>query len=132
MRERLHGSNERTHELSIDCRSNLVHVEAGLGKKVPRILNLVDSRCLNVYRFKSRVKEFVAVVKFFECPCNAANPQLHALPNLGGNFAAHNYVRDRKSSARFEHTECFTKYTVLIAGQIDDAIRNDDIHGVFW
>src|SRR5262249_26313447 len=59
----------------------------------------------------------------------AADPQLHALANVGGNFTANHNIGDSEAAARFENAKRLGEDAILVAGKINDAIRDDDVDG---
>src|SRR5262245_31413553 len=97
--------HESAHEFSVNERRNLFHVESGCGKKIARFFHFVNARRLDVYAFKARAKKFVAVFKFLERACDAANPEFDTLANVGRNFAAHDNVGNRESPAGLQNSE---------------------------
>ena len=46
------------------------------------------------------------------------------------HFAARHHVGDGKAAARFQYAESLAQHAVLIAGKVDDAVADDDVHGV--
>src|SRR5215831_19533433 len=78
-------------------------------------------------RIEPCFRQALYVIHFFKRTRDAADPQFHALSYFGGNFAAYDDVGDRETAARLQNTRSFAEYLILVAGEIDDAIRDDDI-----
>jgi hypothetical protein len=56
--------------------------------------------------------------------CNRPR-ELHAFANGGGNVAADHHFRYRQPSAGLKDAKGFAEDAILVAGEIDDAVRND-------
>src|SRR6266568_4365760 len=94
------------------------------------LFHLVDASRLDADGFETGAGELFAVFVFLKGSGDAADPEFHALANALRNVAANDHVGNGKSSAGFENAEGFGEDAILVAGKIDDAIRNDDVHGV--
>ena len=63
-------------------------------------------------------------------PATQPDPQFHVPAHLARHLAVHHHVRDREPSAWLEHAKGFAQRRVLVGRQVDDAVRDDDVHGV--
>src|SRR6266850_92896 len=124
------GANEGADEFTIDERGDFLDVEAGGSEKFAGFFNSVNTSGLDVHGFEAGRIEFVAVFIFLERAGDAADPEFHALANGGGDFTANNDVGDGEAAAGLEDAEGFAEHAVFIAGKIDDAVGDDDVHGV--
>src|SRR5882672_7134515 len=128
---RLCGADESAHEFAVDERRNLVHFKSGGGKKIAGFLDFVNARRFDVDVLKTGAEKFVSIFKFFESTCDAADPKLDTLANVGGNFAADDDIGDGKAATGLQDPECFAQDAVFITGKIDDAVGDDHVNGIF-
>src|ERR1700691_2902365 len=70
---RRHSSHECTHDLA--------------AKELPSLINVVNSRRLDLNVLEASRRELGAIFVFFEGARNAANPQKHTFANLRRNLA---------------------------------------------
>src|ERR1051326_5320041 len=94
---------------------------------MPGILDGVYARRFNIDRFEPGRSQTLYIVHFFESASDAADPQLHALSHFGRHFAPHYHIGNRETTARLQHTESFSQHAILVAREVNDAIRDDDI-----
>src|SRR4051812_42186031 len=64
-------------------------------------------------------------------PANASNPHFHAAAHLFRHVTADNYVGYGEAAAGLQDAEGFAQNLVLVGREINHAIGNDDIDGVF-
>src|SRR5512132_941159 len=106
------------------------HVNTFGREKLARIFGTVDARRLDFDLLKASGGKLGAIVVFFECAGHAADPQEHALADLGRDLAPGDDVRHRKAAAGLEHTKGLPQHAVLIGREIDHAVRDDDVYGI--
>src|SRR5690349_16495409 len=102
--DRLRGAYECGHEAAVDLPGERVDIEPGFLEEYARVLDLVDSRRLDVGLHESRFAKQRLELGLFERACDAAHPQLHAAANLGRYFATHDDVGNGEAAARLQHT----------------------------
>ena len=61
---------------------------------------------------------------------DAADPELHARPDLGRHLAPDHDVGHREPAARLEHPERFGDHLPLVGREVDDAVGDDHVHRV--
>src|SRR5215471_13605752 len=125
------GADERAHELAVDEGSDFVHVEAGGGEKVAGFLYFVDARWIYINVFKASPEKFVAIFEFFERARNTANPKLDALADIRGNFATDHDIGNGETTTWFEDAEGLEQGAIFVAGEVDNAVGDDYVHGIF-
>src|SRR5215475_10617970 len=125
---RLARTNERAHELAVDLRRDGGCVDAGAGEELPRVLHSVDARGLDVDALEAGLGELVAVLVLLEGAGHAADPELDALADGRRHLAAHDHVGHGETAAGLEHAKGFRQHAILVAREIDHAIRDDDIY----
>src|SRR5579872_524091 len=125
------GANEGTREFALDVRRNRVRINSRGRQELPRVFNAVNARRLDFNFRESRRAELRAKLRFLHRARNAADPQLHASPNIRGYSPAHYHVGNRKTSARTQHAKGFAQHAPFVGGKIDHAVRNHHIHGIF-
>ena len=64
-----------------------------------------------------------------ERACDAADPQFHAVANRRRHVAPDHHVGHREPPARLEHAKRLGEDLALVDRQIDDAVRDDHVHG---
>src|SRR5262249_50722722 len=99
-----------------------------LRQKGSRVINIVNPRSLNIDVVKTGFGELPQIILLAQGPSDATRPELHAFLDFGRYVAPDQHIRDSKTTARFEDTKSFFEHTVLVAGKVDDAVRDDDIH----
>src|SRR6267378_3307855 len=124
------GTQESADEFTVDERSDPLDVEAGGSEKFAGLFDFVNASGLDVYGFKASGMKFVAVLVLLEGAGDAANPEFHALANVGGDFTANDDIGDGEAAAGPEHAESFTEDAILVAREIDDAVGDDDVDGI--
>lgn len=92
----LHGTNESTHELSVNVWSQRFYIDTLLREKFPRILCAINPGRLDFDLLKSGCQQLGAVFIFFKGPSDAANPEEHACSDVGQNLSASDHVGDGK------------------------------------
>src|SRR5213080_2460727 len=95
----------------------------------PRILELVDPRRLDVDIHESRIVEELAVFMLVERPSDATDPELHTAADRVRDLAAADDVGHGKPPTGTQHAERLFQHAALVCGEIDHAIRNDDVNG---
>src|SRR5262249_26342973 len=125
---RLARPDERTHELAVS--GGYVDVRPGAAKEIAGVLGAIDAGRLEVDRVEAGFLELAAILALLERTSYTPDPKLHAPADLGRHLAAHHNIGHRKASARTEDAERFREDAVLVGGQIDDAVRDDDVHRV--
>src|SRR5437899_2778666 len=126
----LYRSDEGAHEFSVHLRSYRVHVNSFPSKELSRVLNPVDSGRLHFNLLKSSRRQFVFVLVLFERTGDTTDPKENTLADLRKHLAPYNDVRDGETASGLEDTKGFTQDTILIGGEINYAVGNDDIDGV--
>src|SRR5215470_5144989 len=127
--ERLPGPHERADELAVDGGDG-VGTESGAGQKLARALGRVNPGRLHVDVLEPGLRELGAVLGLLERAGDAADPQLDATADLGRQLAAHDDVGDGEPSAGLQHAKRLGQHRVLVGGQVDDAVRDDDIYRI--
>ena len=124
---RLSCADERARHLAINLGRDPVDVDAGVGEERPRIVDLIYPP-----RFELDVKEpcrlqLCCVLVISKRARHASNPQLHAAANLRWHLPANDDVRDGESATGFEYAERFAQNGILVSGQVNDAVRDNDV-----
>src|SRR5260370_12070882 len=94
------------------------------------MVRIVHAGSLDIDSFKSSRREFLPIIAVRKSACYTTYPQLHTLSDFCRHFGPHNNIRYSESSTWFEDAERLLQHTGFVAGQIDHAVRYDDIHGV--
>src|SRR5580658_2491146 len=126
---RLDRTNERTQKLAINLRCDPVNVNILACKELTSVFNTVETCWFQFDLLEASGRQLASVFVLFHCPGDAAHPREYALPNLRQHLATNDHIGDGESSARFQYSERFTQNGILVSGQIDDAVRDDDIDG---
>src|SRR5918994_1328205 len=92
------------------------------------LAGVVDARHLDLDIGETRRTEQAAVLPLLQRAGDAADPCLHVRPQIGGQLALRDHVRNREPSTRLEHAEGFAQHLPLVARQVDDTVGDDDIH----
>src|SRR5207253_1347062 len=95
-----------------------------------RVGDVVDAGGLDVDAVEAGPRELRDVLVFAESTGNAPHPQLHVLPDFGRDVPANDDVGHGESSTRLQHAKRFLDDAVLVPGQVDDAVRDDYVHGI--
>src|SRR5260221_5346815 len=100
------------------------------GKKGSRILNAVNPGRLNIDVIETGFSQFRLVLVIGESTRNTAHPELYALLYFG-RYATSDYnIGDGKTTTRLENSKRFLKHAIFVAGKVNNAIRDNDIHGI--
>src|SRR5262245_64533051 len=91
------------------------------------VLGPVDAGRFELDRLEPGLGQLVPILRLLEGPGHASDPQLDAAPDRGRHLAAHDDVGDREAPARLEHAKGFGEHPVLVGGQVDHAVRDDDV-----
>ena len=54
----------------------------------------------------------------------------NVLADLGRHFAFRDHIGYGQAAAGFQHAESLREHPVFVGGKVDDAVRDDDVHGV--
>src|SRR5678816_4902721 len=130
IRDRFNGADECAHELAVHLRSNRVSIDPLSGKDVTGILGAIDAGRLNIDLLESCGSQLLAIRNIFKSAGDTANPKKNAAPNLREYFTLRHDIGHGKAATGLQHAKCLAKNSVFISGEIDDAIRDDDIHGI--
>src|ERR1700724_3618967 len=64
----------------------------------------------------------------------ASNPAVASFSaysaSLSGTLAARHDIGNREPASRLEHPEGFAQHPILVARQVDDAVRDDDVDAI--
>src|SRR6266446_4960042 len=126
----LSGANKSADEFAVDERGDFFDVEAGGSEKFAGLFDFVNARGLDVHGFEASSIKLVSVFVLLEGAGDTADPELHALTNGSRHFTANDDVGNGEAAAGLQDAEGFAEDAILIAGKIDDAIGDDDVHGV--
>src|SRR5664279_2281326 len=127
---RLFGSNEGAHKLAVNLLDNRVSIEAGRGQEFTGILAVVHAGDFDIDPGESSRGELVHIVGFGQGTGDTTDPELHAPANSGRYFTAHDHIGDGEATAGPQHPERLPEYLVLVAREVDDAVRDDHVDGV--
>src|SRR5436309_2100034 len=58
---------------------------------------------------------------------NAADEELHTLPECRWELALHHHIRDSEPAAGLQHPKRFAQHGGFVTAQIDHAVRDDDV-----
>src|SRR5688500_3635470 len=111
---RLGRTHERAGDFTLDLTRHLVDVEAGLGEKLPGVLDGVNPPRLDIDFVETGLGEQLLVLVFVQRTGDAADPQLHALAHRLRHLAADDDVGDGEAAAGLEHTEGLAKNPALV------------------
>ena len=126
----LRGADEGAHEFAFDEGGDGVDVEAFGGEEVAGVVDVVDAGGLDVDVGEAGAGEFGGVFGFFESAGDAAGPEFDVAADFGGDLAADDDVGDGEAAAGLEDAEGFGEDAVLVGGEVDDAVGDDDVDGV--
>ncbi len=127
---RFAGPHERTHELAFYLQSDSIDIDTSAGEKFSCVLYAIDPCRLQVDLFEANVCQFPAILLLFEGSRDTVNPQFNVVANWRWHLASHHHIRDCEATPRSEHAESFRQDTVLVTGQVDDTVRDNDIDRV--
>ena len=103
------GLRARTNalvNLPFDLRGDRIDVEARLRQEGARILDLIDARHARCSTSANpAAASLAAYSSSLQRAGDAADPQLHAPPDVGRHLAAHDDVGDGEAAARLQHAE---------------------------
>src|SRR2546430_1841253 len=125
-----HRPNKGAHEFSVHLRSDCLHVDAFTCEKLFRVLQTVDTGRLQFDLLKSSRRQSAPIFVFFQRSRDAANPQENTPADLRKHLAPRHHIGNSESSTRLQDPEGFLEDTVFVSGEIDYAVRDNDIHGV--
>src|SRR6185369_5207143 len=94
------------------------------------ILSAIDASGLDFDLLEACSSQLLAIRNIFKSAGDTANPKKNAAPNLREYFTLRHDIGHGKVATGLQHAKCLAKNSVFISGKIDDAIRNDDIHGI--
>src|ERR1700736_2697451 len=94
------------------------------------VVDAVDAGGFNVDGFESRGGELLLIFRVCQRACDAADPEFHALANRVRDFASNYYIGNCETAAGLEHPECFAQNAVLVAGEVNDTVGQNDVDGV--
>src|SRR5262245_47744696 len=126
---RLSGPHERAHEFAVDV-GDRRGAESGAGENVASALGRVDPGRLHVDILEAAPGELGAILALFERADDAPDPQLDTAADRRRHLPAHDHVGDGEPSTRLQHAKRLGQHRVLVGGQIDDAVRDDDIYRI--
>src|SRR5262249_1836661 len=126
----LTGADEGTHEFPVHLRGDLFRVHALFMEKRACVLHAIDSRGFNFNLFEACSRQLVAIFVLFQCSGNATHPQQHALAEFRIDRAARHDIGHRKSPSWLEHAEGLAQNLILVCGEIDDTVGDDNVHGI--
>src|SRR5713226_919760 len=127
VRCRLARANEGAGEFAVNVRCDLLRIEAGLCKQVRGIRNRVDTRRLYVNFGEAGARELCPVLGLFERSGDASDPEFDAAADFGGHFTAHDDVGYGKASARLQDAKRLGQNAILVGGEVDYAVGDDDV-----
>src|SRR3954462_14875281 len=127
---RLPGADECAREAAFDLRREAIDIDTAVRQERARVIDLVNAPGFDLDIRKAGATQLGAVLRLPERARDTAHPQLHAAPDVSRYFAPDDDVRDRKSPTRLQHTEGLAQNRILAAGQVDDAVRDDDVDRV--
>src|SRR5215472_5524773 len=130
LRCRFHGAQEGGDEFASNLRADGFRIEARGFKELARFLDAVYPGGFDLDGCESATGKLLAIFVFFERTSDAADPEFHAFANFGGQVAADQHIRYRQTSAGLKDAKRFGEDAVFVAGEIDDAVRNDHVDGV--
>ena len=120
---RLHGADERAHELAFHLRGDRVHIDALAAQERrahPRCCKCAWVRCR--CSSKPASASLRDVLDLFKRARDAADPQQHVLPHFGRHLAARDDIGDGEAAAGLQHAERLAQHAVLVAREVDHAI----------
>src|SRR5439155_45209 len=94
------------------------------------MFNPINAGWFDLDFFEPGCLEFRSIFIFRERAGDTADPQKHALANFGRHGTASDNIGNGKTPAGFQYAECLAQYAIFVRGEIDDAVRDDDIDGV--
>src|ERR1700757_1996972 len=100
---RLCSANESAREFPFHQRRDFIHVEAALGQKLARVLDVVDPRCFDIDIRKTCVQQLRPVIALLQSSGHAAGPQQHTSTDRLRYVAADNYIRYREATTGPQH-----------------------------
>ncbi|SPE28618.1 hypothetical protein SBA3_1470011 [Candidatus Sulfopaludibacter sp. SbA3] len=128
--ERLAGADKAAHELPVNLWRDGLHIESLILQKGSGIFGSIDAGGFDVDVVKAGRRQLRFVLDLFERSGHASHPHQNALPDLGRDFTARHNVGHGEAAAGLENPEGLGENPVLIRRKIDDAVRDDDVHGV--
>src|ERR1700758_4300856 len=85
---RLNGSEKSAHELSVDLRSDGVHVDSLPREEFAGVVRAIDARGLDFNLCETGRRQLAAVIILFQCASDAAYPGQNALADFGQHVSA--------------------------------------------
>src|SRR5581483_5558995 len=123
-------AHECAHEFFVDERRDGRNIDPRILEEHPRILGAIDARRLDGNIRESGGAQQLAILVLLERTGDAADPQLDTPADLRRNVAAHDDVGYREAPSRLQDAEGFAKNAALVGGEIDHAVRDDDVDGL--
>src|SRR3974390_2021886 len=111
---RLHGADERAHELAVDLSRHGVDVDALAGQEIVRVLHLVDAGGLDAGLLEAGGLQLRVVLVLLQRSGDAADPQQHVAPQLLGHWSPRHDVRNGETATGLQHPERFAQYLILV------------------
>src|SRR5271157_3328301 len=126
----LHSADERAHKLAVHVRGDGIHIDSLSGQELAGVVDAVDARGFHFDPLETGRRQLAAVFVLLQRPGHASHPQKHVLADLGRHFAFCDHIGNSHPAARFQHPESLGQHPVFVGGKVNDAVRDDDIHGV--
>src|SRR5215469_7646788 len=115
-------ADECAQELPIDLRCYRIDIDVLGVEKVTGVFDPIDPRWLNINLLESGRCEFRSVLVLFHRSSDAADTQQDVLANLRQNLTTGDDIRDSESASGLQNSERFTKDSIFVSGEIDDAV----------
>jgi hypothetical protein len=96
---RLARANKRTEDFVFYKRRDFINADPGPRQERAGILNVVNTRWLNLNGLEASLRELVHIFVLFESSSYAANPKLYASANLGRHFPSNHDIRNSEPAA---------------------------------
>src|SRR2546422_1015509 len=101
----LHCAHEGADEFAVDLRADRFRIEAGGFEEFAGFFDSINASRLHVNGFKTCASQLFAILIFFQCAGNAADPQFYAFANVGRNFTANDDIRNSETPAGLEYSK---------------------------
>src|SRR5207249_7073970 len=101
----LASTDKGAYEFAIHLRRYAVHICADTYEKLSGIFCSINPCLLQFDLLKAGPGQLVAILRFFQRPGDAANPEFDAATNLGWHFPTHYNVTDSQASSRTEYSK---------------------------
>jgi hypothetical protein len=128
--DRLGGANESAKEFAFHLRGDRVHIDALPGQELHERLR----RCRYGWaRFRCcrnpAASKLGAIVDTLPARRRCSQPKASCSGDISG-FRRDHHIGDGETAAGLEHAEGFAQDAILVGGEIDDAVGDDDIDRV--